>query len=651
LSSQASNTLLATFNFPDVLFTQSFIQDKIEDFTYFKGGVRMTFRMVSNKFTYGKIMAVYHPRWDDFSVNNPFSDVRQLSGLPHVLISASAGEAVSFDFPFINPNRALKTIDYVAGEMGAIRLYVLNALTDINLATASAKIFTTAQFLEPKLFLPFTIESKVFLESKRGNSEAIRKTEEGCISSALDAMTDVASVLEVVPFVSQYANLFGRVSRPLTNTFKRLGLNKPASVAAVQPIKLNPTVDINGGSGLDSAPKLAMSPDNGISTIPDVGGISCDEMRLDYVTGTPQLIRRSPIDKTTAVPIMISSLDTDELCYCDHIARLFRYWSGSFKIKIYITASLFHSVRLVFWVNDGSAGSKWDCCYHQVVDVQGDTEVEMTLPYMKKQVANLHTTGADSPKLFVTMLSWAQPDMSLTKPIELNVYKAAASDFQWGELRDVQFTYQSNPRADFQKVFAPIHPSVQGYSHEGVLFGEKYTTVREIVHKYAMYFTQNNTVNMLNTYDAQGTLLNSFRRSWGIEMLGLFYSYWRGSIRMKLYTREPTRCQCVCFAHAGSNETISGISSLSTVIQPMSEVEVPYYYQDLYKSTRKNSADIIQWRSSEIERNFYLAKAAGDDFSFHFLTPPPINIGSFVPQTTSSTTGFNGFVTYYDALP
>ena len=60
-TSSPSFTILATYDFPSVLFNQPFMSGKISGFRYFKGGIRMTFRMSSTLFNYGSVMIWYTP--------------------------------------------------------------------------------------------------------------------------------------------------------------------------------------------------------------------------------------------------------------------------------------------------------------------------------------------------------------------------------------------------------------------------------------------------------------------------------------------------------------------------------------------------------------------------------------------------------------
>jgi hypothetical protein len=158
LTSYAAGTGITEIDLPDDLFLQPFIADKIKDFIWFRGGVRITVRIVTNPFLYGKLLVSYHPR----PTNIPaamLNDVPWLSSLPHIVVSAAASEAAIFDIPFISEYRAISTVQIMTAIMGAVRVNVLNPLININGDVDSAKIMVYAQFLEPELFMPFTLNS------------------------------------------------------------------------------------------------------------------------------------------------------------------------------------------------------------------------------------------------------------------------------------------------------------------------------------------------------------------------------------------------------------------------------------------------------------------------------------------------------------
>jgi len=559
-NSQAAGVLLYTAPFPQSLFSQTFIADKINDFRYFVGGVRISIRMSSPRTAYGKILVVFYPFQNYYPVGSGslatypmdtgLSNIQQSTGHPHLLIDASAGEVVHWEVPYISPFRALDLAKYGNGEIGTFAFTVLNPLTNSEVATCSAQLIITASFIDAKVFMPNDTSTAAFAlrerhleqpgskqETDRLNSEfhvqdevqmmaKEAKAKTFCVSSDNDVDTTVKSIIKVVKLASSIAR-----------ATHMIGLSKPNTLNTATVMKTNCNMNMNNGNGIETTMKTSLDVSNSISTDPNVVGMGVDEMNLLHIVQTPVLINISTLNPTS-LGVQIATLGFDGSNYFDLVKAMHAGWCGSTKFKIYITASLFHSVRVVFYVAAGSSAD-WQVCYHQVVEIQGSTEVEMMVPFCSPTVSAwiIDTNPTPSYNLYCTVLAWSQADNSLSNPIYLNTYKAAASDVQFGAPLDVKFVVQgeildevqSSPRDDFKKEFPPIESSVTGYQQENFLFGEKIGSVRELIHRnYPM--------------DINGVVLSKeiFPSSYpsgltvvGPDMWAMFYRFYRGSIRAK----------------------------------------------------------------------------------------------------------------------
>jgi len=202
---QSTNTTIQTFTFPrDML--NVFIKEKMRGFKYFKSDIRLTFRMNSNALNLGTIMIavnpdhLYDPVWDNVA------DCYDLSGYPHLIMSASTNDTCSIDLPFVFQNRFLDMAsDPWETQIGQVKIKVLNALRSVNPANLQqAEIVTTAQFINPTLVLPLPV--KVSSHA----SEAELKAQNFSISNTLNNMSMLTSSI-------QHPSL-----KPYTDGFKQL---------------------------------------------------------------------------------------------------------------------------------------------------------------------------------------------------------------------------------------------------------------------------------------------------------------------------------------------------------------------------------------------------------------------------------------------
>jgi len=301
-----------------------------------------------------------------------------------------------------------------------------------------------------------------------------------------------------------------------------------------------------------------------------------------------------------------------------------------------------HSVRGVIYLANGS-GQDWQDCYHRVVDIQGDSEIDFIVPYCPKIVTRSITESTNFGVWF-KVLSWSQPNPTPSLPIYLNTYKAAANDFQFGVLLDKQFDVQCNPRNDFNNDFPPMHPSMTGYSPEKLVFGEKYTTMREMVHRYTPY-------GQVGASQRYGTTITPYdlpvsgKALLGIEMWGLCFMFYRGSIRFKFMLNssgENNNNKGSMYMTVDSNP----IQGSAIAMSPSGQIdcEVPYYYNQLMIQTNLAPNHPLYLMNDLSPR--FMSKAAGDDFSFHWLRSYPQSFltGSLV--TTNVAFGTKGMMEF-----
>jgi len=284
---------------------------------------------------------------------------------------------------------------------------------------------------------------------------------------------------------------------------------------------------------------------------------------------------------------------------------------------------------------------------HRVVQVQGPTELSMTIPFCVQQMAAptyLFGTANTPYTLYCQVLAFTQSDNSIPNPIYISTYKAAASDFKVQCPRDMSYICQCNPRDDFNEDFEPIAPGVTGYNHTGFVAGEEITTIRQMIHK----FTPIAVLSAAQDTPIITTAISS-TPIMGTNLYRIFYRFWRGSVRFKYFTAKSAVYWQTHMQMSNANGFMTGYHGLTVTAPTMntSEGEYPYYSPVLFDVTtspgvwpryvHKNNAD-----------QEYLFTAAGDDFSFHFLQPPVP--GSYSSNVQGTTAGYKGAVNWFNAL-
>jgi len=586
---------------------------------------------------YGSLIVYFEPM-ANLTTRVIGTNVQLMSGLPHILLSASSGDTVVFDIPYVSNKRAVDLLDTTPAVMGRVATHVLNPLIDMSGTGSNASVMITAQFLEPELFYPHdNVGSGLYHATSR--KEAGNKARNKDIAS-LNANKTVQSGINSLQLASNYISAVTEVAAPIFDIIAMLGLSKPKTVDKTAVSKIDPFHDINTGDGVDACLTIGYDPNNQITTTPNVGGISVDEMAFSQLCGTPVLTAIIPFTAASVTPVTITTTSFGlnptfgtDCNYADWLAQNFRFVSGSKKVKIYIRASLYHSARLVFYLSDTTITANWMNCYHRIVDVQGDTEVEFTLPYSEVEVAQ-STLASQSFSLYAYVLSWSQTDFAVVAPIYLDVYTSAASDFKLDGLLDICYTATSCPRNEFAHDFEAFHPSVTGYSTTNLLFGEQYNTLRQVVHRYQPIQPKNSTVaNVTSVYPGTGNVATGVYT--GLCKFGLLYRFYRGSLRFKFVHRTSSVRNSNIFVQDGVSVYSYAGTVISSTTNPVNEIEVPYYSQRLMQDTSTN--DVRTLVGGDVT---YVMSAAGDDFSFSFIHPPPA--GNFTPSPASGGNVFSG---------
>jgi len=588
--------ILSQFDTPADLLNNALMADRLKGYKYFRADTRITVRVVAPKNTYGALMVEYTPLpyLDPYATGN---NLYRSSGSPHVIVSASASEASVMDVPYILPFRFLDMLSApnVPGIWGMFQVKVLAPLTSITTEVASARIIVSMQFRNAQVFMP-----------------------DGATSlSATSATTRV----EEDGFT-------------LTSGFSKF--HNQSVAKSTKDVKQLTYPDMNASEGKTVAPSMNRNPNRMLPYYRGLGGSECDEMDFDYIMGTPMLTNIVTV-QASSTPQRVCTLGPSQSyekpTFVDTVISWHSHWSGSFKFKGYIIASIYHKVSLVFWLSSSSLASvpanEWTNTYHHVVDISGDTQVDFELPYL--EYTNMSSSTA-VPTYYLTMglLSWTLIDPAVAAPITVLCYKAGASDMKVVGLLDNFFTPTSNPRSDFQRPFERFHDAMGPYLEDNIVRYDDVRSLRDHLHAFQAYAQIAGGATIWNP-GSSGVPV------YGIERFGLFFRFRRGSIRfrilqkmsttdnMSVYIVNGSKAQSAFMVNSRNNE------ALEFVMHP--PVPVPFQNADVLPN------DQIAFSSSTATK--YLTKAAGDDFYLMFLRAYPDGV-----MSNNGSTGVRGLVNW-----
>jgi len=147
-------------NYPNDLFLIDNINEKLNRFKYFRGGVHVEVRLNSTTFHSGKLVLVYAPHfntqnlWNGYHQDDMYCDTGHLET---ITVSAVANETVSFDIPYVAPSTYYdlandSTLAEFNGFIGMFKLYVLSPLRLIGSTTTPQIVVSIyANFIDPQV--------------------------------------------------------------------------------------------------------------------------------------------------------------------------------------------------------------------------------------------------------------------------------------------------------------------------------------------------------------------------------------------------------------------------------------------------------------------------------------------------------------------
>lgn len=477
-------TLLKDWSFPYELFKRPALINKMRNFQYFRGNLRVSLRINSTRFHYGRLAMTFSPNLRN--VNEGVASLRRTPGyvhcmaLPNLQINATEAEVSELVVPFSLPFEFidLKKLGTYEGaamyEMGTVKLFVMNELASNSDSPIHCTVF--ASFEEVKL-AGFTSEPTItlippapliapdppgtksfadVLELQMGDTEQRQKSSSGLLSGVAESVASFAAPFSLIPGVGEFATAIATGASAIGGIAKSFGYSKPIDQSSTTFVQGRFPV-LSHGKGLETAPTMGTFPDNAVSPSPEYLSADSDGMQLSQICSTPGFIGSFSVSDSSAINSTvferhvtpIDCLCTDPIAgvvFVDHTplsftTAAFEYWRGSLRYHFQIVASSFHSVRLrVAWVPPNSVhGNDPDELINltnHIIDINTTTDLNVSIPMlnafpwlavpMNKDSLDRSTNG----KIVVSVvneLTFSEADIP---PISVNVFMSAGPDFQ-----------------------------------------------------------------------------------------------------------------------------------------------------------------------------------------------------------------------------
>lgn len=431
--------LLRDYRFPETLYTSNIVS-KLSNFLYLKANIEITVRVNANPFQQGKLWLTFSPYSSPDEIGkarNLLNEHRRaISNFPGVEIDVGSGNEGTIVIPYCSPLKAYPLVAPQNGDMGFVRLYVLNELADGTDAPA-ANITVYARFIDVSVEIPtisnpsalmsitnrlafykdllylIDVDFEKFLDIlpnndkliyAQGDTGEVEATSKGIVSSLADTVAAVSGVAEGFPVIGDFAKTISWVAKFSSHVASYFGWSKPTSIENTRGYFNYPAKNYTHFEGVDNSVILSAIPDNQLDNTCKLFCTDCDEMSFDYILTRPTLERTFEWTTTNVSGDVLDALpcafehhyedviiDANQQAKADfsgiqrYIMNGFTQWNGDINIKLSCVKTGYHSgrIQVVFTPFTSSAPSvdlRGDC-YSQVFDLRDSNEFCMRIPF------------------------------------------------------------------------------------------------------------------------------------------------------------------------------------------------------------------------------------------------------------------------------
>jgi len=395
--SNQTNTVWNTF------LTNTAISNKLQNFAYIRGKLKLKVVVNGSPFHYGALRMVYYPLVGyapgfigsgatNGSKSIPYS---QHPGF-YIYPQTSTGGEMECPFFYFRDYLPLKSTVNTLG-MGRVDFVEFVPLRSANGTFSNGVTVSLYGWMEDVELAGFT--SQAILQSDSYDEAA------GPVSKPASIVADWASYLEKVPIIGRFATATRLGSSAISKIAMLFGWSNVPIVSAVMPFKNLPFHDLASAEISQPVSKFTLDPKAEVSVSPYMVGLEGhDELAISSIiqresyltqftwnTTDPAdtffmscLVNPLMYDRGTAAANGTYGIQMTPMCM---VARLFRYWRGDLIYTFRIISSKFHRGRLRFhWEPYSTPSTSTDTSHlnmTKIVDIESTTDVEFRIPYLQ----------------------------------------------------------------------------------------------------------------------------------------------------------------------------------------------------------------------------------------------------------------------------
>lgn len=524
--------LLKEYPFPKTLYTSNIIM-KLMNFMYLKANIEVTVRVNANPFQQGKLFMTFSPYAEDSRVGKPRNFLnehrRAVSNFPGVEIDVGSGNEGSLVIPYCSPLTAYPLNSQTDGDMGELRLYVLNQLadgTDAPMANVTVYArFTNISVEVPTVSNPTALmnsedrlnfyqellhlydipqeHTKKFLQRlntkfyPQGDTGETEATSKGIVTNIATTVSKVADSMTGLPILGDFAKPVSWAAQFVANIASIFGWSKPVSIENTCGYYNFPAKNYSLCEGVDNAVTLATISDNKLDITSTPFVTNCDEMDFDYVMTRPTLEETFSWSTEASTGDVLIDLDmafnhhyetvavtatqsanVDFSGVQRYVLNMFKLWKGEICIRLSCVKTAYHSGRIQILYTPYYSGAVEQSLrgdvYSKVIDLRETSDVFIKpgyssyVNYLSTDPDNVNNPATQTPN---NLLSYGNLRIIVINPLITNENCSRSVDFNvWYSFeKGVELACPNNrDHVPFSMVIGGIRPGLKE-EDDGVL--------------------------------------------------------------------------------------------------------------------------------------------------------------------------------------
>lgn len=530
------------YSFPEILSSIDTVTKVFSKFRYWRGKLKLEFRMTSTVYHQGSLMFGWLPCVST-AISTP--DLFTLSGCNAHILSATTKDNLSIELPYFNP---MEWVDILGGKLTPDGRVATGWLSELNtLLTTSSAISAS---IPMNVYASFT-EIEMMGFSSHSKDPGVIKELQNKNQNGINAKTVVSGVSQIVRALPVVGPIWGAIATIL-NTFSG-DLAKPVNDRVATPMYIPASSDSALCHGVALADEVSMYSQALISQTRSLNGMCTSHMTLNELARKPMLHLQYKFDGTntsfglTTTPQYQNYSDQRNIDWLWAISYAFKYWKGSIKYLIHFVLPSFQSFRAQITLLDQlniTPDSTGDLM-NKIIDVAGETWIEVSVPFLRSTIwtdpyLESQATAGSCPVLQITQLTPIVGSSLPSTPVcYINVFRAGGEDTAFrclqnaGHAVPITMNNHCSLETKFKSTFDPIFPGAKQSIEKGYIAPEIAATVSDCLKRAsATVFTSGGTIDNSAPFNFPAGTGNINYIHAGLEPYQYFSSmfmFWRGS--------------------------------------------------------------------------------------------------------------------------